>query len=273
MHVPGDCSICKQCGTQFAPSAGPPANCAICEDERQFVNPAGQQWTTAAELACTHRNVVATEGPNVIGVGMTPEFAIGQRALLVRGEKGIVMWDCIPLLDASVADMIGSLGGLRAIAISHPHFHAAMVDWAQAFDCPVYIHAANERWVMRHDNSICFWNGDTHDLGDGFSLIHCGGHFPGSTVLHSARNGGALFTGDTFYVNPDRATVGWMYSFPNHIPLSAAAVQRAASALDPFSFERVYSAWWKAVIVTDGKNAIRRSATRYVAAINRRYDS
>jgi len=267
LSEPTDCYICTQCATQFAATVGPPQSCPICEDERQFVNPAGQQWTTAGQLHRTHRNVIASEGPGVIGIGMTPDFAIGQRALLIQGADGLVMWDCIPLRDEALAEMIRALGGLRAIAISHPHFHSAMVDWAHAFQCPVYIHADNQKWIMRHDRSICLWEGESRDLGHDLTLLRCGGHFPGSAALHHAGDGGALFTGDTFYVNPDRETVGWMYSFPNHIPVSAAAVRRAVDVLKPYSFRRVYSAWWNAIITDHGKEAISRSAERYIAAL------
>ena len=43
--------ICNTCGTQYAPSEKPPANCPICDDERQYVTPAGQSWTTLPALA------------------------------------------------------------------------------------------------------------------------------------------------------------------------------------------------------------------------------
>ena len=56
----------------------------------------------------------------------------------------------------------------------------------RAFDCPVYLHAADRQWVMRPDPSIVFWEGETQALGDGLTLIRCGGHFAGGTVLHWA---------------------------------------------------------------------------------------
>ena len=33
---------------------------------------------------------------------------------------------------------IAGEGGLAAIAISHPHYYAAMVEWAHAFGCPIH---------------------------------------------------------------------------------------------------------------------------------------
>jgi hypothetical protein len=184
---------------------------------------------------------------------------------------GNVLWDCIPLLDDGFAEPIRALGGLRAIAVSHPHFHTSMVDWAHAFDCPVYIHADNRPWVMRPDDSIRFWEGETMELGGGMTLVRCGGHFPGSAILHHNLNGGEIFTGDTFHVNPDRRTAGIMYSFPNYIPVSGTTVRRALRAIEPFDFRRVYGQWWDAVIAEDGKDCIRRSAGRYIAAIEGGY--
>ena len=50
--------ICVTCGIQFKESAEPPPHCPICEDERQYVNPDGQAWTTLDELKRERHNVV-----------------------------------------------------------------------------------------------------------------------------------------------------------------------------------------------------------------------
>jgi glyoxylase-like metal-dependent hydrolase (beta-lactamase superfamily II) len=267
-----DCYICTQCGTQYAESAKPPESCTICTDERQSVNPHGQQWTTHQWLKRWHRNTVHIQGERVIGIGVDPQVGIGQRALLIRGKDGNVLWDCVALLDDGVAELIKAAGSLRAIAVSHPHFHNSMVDWAHVFGCPVYIHSANRPWVMRPDPSIRFWDGGRMELAPGMTLIHCGGHFPGSSVLHHDRDGGELFTGDTLYVNPDHRSVTVMYSFPNYVPVSAAEVRRVGDAVEPFEFRRLYGQWWDAVIRDDGKAVVRRSAERYVAVIEGKYD-
>jgi hypothetical protein len=139
----GTAFICATCGTQHAPSAAPPARCAICEDPRQWVPGAGQQWTTMDALARRHAIGWREVAPDMLGCGVFPDFAIGQRALLLRTPDGNVLWDCVALLDPATVAIVKALGGLRAIAISHPHFYTAMVDWAQAFDCPVFLHAAD----------------------------------------------------------------------------------------------------------------------------------
>jgi hypothetical protein len=252
-------AICVTCGVQFAVSS--PSSCPVCEDARQYVPLSGQAWTTLEELRASHRNVLRDEG-EFLGIGSEPRIAIGQRALLVPGN---VLWDCISLLDEDTATAVDTRGGLRAIAISHPHYYSSMVEWAERFDCPVLLHEADREWVMRPHARIEFWSGDTFDLGDGITLIRCGGHFAGGTVLH---RGASLLSGDIVQVIPDRSWVSFMYSFPNYIPLPADAVRGVVDALAGFPFERIYGAWWGTVIPTDGSAIVRRSAARYIDALD-----
>ena len=265
--------ICTTCGTQFAESDQPPVVCAACQDDRQYLNVTGQQWTTHDKLRLTNRNSIRFEEPGLTGIGVEPHFAIGQRALLVRTPKGNVLWDCVSLLDPAVVEMVKPLGGISAIAISHPHYYASMVEWSRAFgDVPIYLHAADRQWVMRPDKAIAFWDGETKPLGEGLTLVRCGDHFEGGTVLHSqdgAGGKGAMMTGDIIQVVADRKHVSFMYSYPNYIPLSAAAVERIVRAVEPFEYEKVYGAFWDSVIDRDGKAVVQRSAERYLRAIGR----
>src|SRR5262249_47002391 len=125
--------ICTTCGTQFAESEQPPAACPICQDERQYVKATGQQWTTPDRLRLTNRNSVKLKEPGLIGIGIEPHFAIGQRALFLRTPHANLLWDCVSLLDRAVVEAIQGLGGIAAIAISHPHYYSAMVEWSRAF--------------------------------------------------------------------------------------------------------------------------------------------
>ena len=118
----------------------------------------------------SHRNTIRQEEPGLIGIGMEPSFAIGQRALLVRHPDGNFLWDCIPLLDEAVIELVKGIGGISAIAISHPHFYTSMVEWSHAFDAPIYLHAADKQWVMRPDPAIEFWDGETKPLKNGLTL-------------------------------------------------------------------------------------------------------
>jgi hypothetical protein len=259
--------ICVTCGTQFAASEAEPPECPICTDPRQYVPEEGQRWTTPDELRAERRNEVRDEA-DLTGVGVEPWFAIGQRALLVPFGNANLMWDCVHLVDDDAAEEIERRGGLAGVAISHPHYYTGMVDWAHRFDCPVYIHAADERWIMRPDPSIELWEGEVKGLGHGLTLVRGGGHFAGGTMLHWARGAGALLSGDIVQVIPDRAHVGFMYSYPNLIPLPAASVRGIARALEPFAFDAIYGAWWGRIVRPDGKGIVERPAERYVRALD-----
>jgi len=264
--------ICMTCGTQHAEGDQPPASCDVCEDDRQYIKVTGQQWTTHDKLRLTNRNSIRFEEPGLTGLGVEPQFAIGQRALLVRTPTGNVLWDCVPLLDPALVEMVKAQGGISAIAISHPHYYASMVEWSRAFgEVPIYLHAADRQWVMRPGKAIDYWEGETKTLGEGLTLIRCGGHFEGGTVLHwqdGASGKGVLLSGDIIQVVADRRHVSFMYSYPNYIPLSAAAVERIVRAIAPFEYDRIYGAFLDMVIERDGKAAIARSAERYRRALS-----
>ena len=263
--------ICTTCGTQFPPAGEPPTGCAICLDERQYVGHAGQQWTTMAELSKEHSNRIEELEPGLHGIGTTPSFAIGQRALLVRG----LLWDCITLLDEAGAREVERLGGVKTIAISHPHYYAAMVDWAERFDARILLHEADRSWVMRPSERIEFWSGERLRFSDELELLRLGGHFDGGTVClwqKGADGRGALLSGDIVQVVSDRDWVSFMYSFPNLIPLPAPEVQRIRSILDGLAFERVYGAWWDLVMLENAKAKVLRSADRYLRALSPKMD-
>ena len=228
----------------------------------------GQAWTDMDALGRDHRLAMRDEH-GVTGIGIEPLFAIGQRALLIEEADGCVLWDCTSLVTPEIVEAIGSRGGLKAIAISHPHFYSAMVEWSEAFGgVPIYLHADDRQWVMRQSPSIVFWEGDTHRLSETLTLIRCGGHFEGSSMLHraaGASGAGALFVGDSAQVTMDRAHVSFMYSYPNIIPLGPAAIRRIAAAVAPFAFDRVYGGWWDRNILAGGRQAFDRSVARYLA--------
>jgi hypothetical protein len=263
--------ICKQCGVQFAPTSNPLQKCPICEDQRQYINWQGQQWTTLSELQAQYHNVLKAEGPQIYGIGTEPAFAIGQRALLIQTSEGNILWDCISLIDPATVQQVQALGGISAIAISHPHFYASMVSWSRAFGgVPIYLHAADQEHVMYPDPNIVFWEGDTRHLAEGLTLIRGGIHFEGGTVLHWAAGAGGrgvLLTGDIFHVVNDRRYTGFMYSYPNLIPEEPAIIHSALKRMEPFEFEQIYGAWWQRIVASDAKGALVRSAQRYLAKV------
>ena len=264
--------ICQTCAVQQDDSATPPDECAICTDERQYVGWSGQLWTTMSELARDHANVVREEEHDLIGIGVEPKVGIGQRALLVRTPHGNVLWDCVPLLDPATRERVAGLGGIAAIAMSHPHFYAAHVEWAEAFDARILIPRADEAWIQRPSDRIELFD-DVVEPVPGLTVARIGGHFDGACVLHwpaGADGHGALLTGDTITVVQDRDWVSFMWSYPNLIPLDAATVGDIARRVRPYSFERVYGGWWGMVVVEDGAGAVQRSAERYLARMQQR---
>jgi glyoxylase-like metal-dependent hydrolase (beta-lactamase superfamily II) len=206
-----------------------------------------------------------------MGIGVDPSFAIGQRALLLRSPGGNILWDCVSLIDEALVEAITAMGGLAGIAISHPHYYTSMVEWSEAFgNVPIYLHADDRQWVMRPSSSIVFWEGETQPLIAGVTLIRCGGHFAGGTVLHwadGAEGRGALLSGDIVAVVADRKHVSFMYSYPNFIPLNRTTVEQVVQAVEPFPYDRIYGAFWDLVIHQDGKSIVKRSAERYLRAI------
>jgi glyoxylase-like metal-dependent hydrolase (beta-lactamase superfamily II) len=268
--------LCSTCGTQYPDTPAPPEHCAICTEERQYVGWKGQLWTTLDDLRATCHNRIDPEGPGLVGVGTEPAFAIGQRALHVNVPGHVILWDCISLVDDASVSALQTLGKVQAIAISHPHFYSSMVEWSRALGgVPIYLNAADSAWVLRDDPAIRYWDGPTLELAPGLTLIRCGGHFAGSTALHWAGGAdglGALLTGDTVMVGQDRRTVSFMYSYPNLIPLDAAAVRGIAAALEPFEFEQIYGGWFGKNVLENGKQAVRYSVRRYLHAIGQRED-
>lgn len=265
--------ICNTCGTSFPDTPEPPLVCPICEDERQFVPRGGQAWTTPARLAAGHANAWRQLEADLFEIHTQPGFAIGQRALLLRTPQGNILWDCITLLGEATEALVHSLGGIKAIAISHPHYYTCMQDWASAFGCAVHLHAFDAEWVMRRDSAILHWQGEMLELVKGVTLLRLGGHFPGGTVLHwagGAEGRGALLSGDIVQVAADLNRVSFLWSYPNMMPLAATTVRRIADTLKPWPFDRIYGAFPGRQVMAGGARAVQQSAARYIELLEGR---
>lgn len=262
--------LCATCGTSYPETAAPPPRCPVCEDERQYLPASGQAWLTAADLARNHRNAWRLHEPGLFSLHPQPRLAIGQRAFLLRGPAGNLLWDCIALLDPATEALVRALGGLAGIAISHPHYYTVMQDWAAAFGCPIHLHADDRAWVMRPSPAIRFWQGEALALQPGRTLLRLGGHFPGGTVLHwrdTADGAGALLAGDILQVTPGAHRVSFQWSYPNMLPLPAAAVRRITDRLRPWPYSRIYGAFQGQEVPREGPAILARSAARYIALL------
>jgi glyoxylase-like metal-dependent hydrolase (beta-lactamase superfamily II) len=268
--------LCGTCGTQSPERESPPALCPICADDRQYLPPQGQWWTTLDELRQEHANNFDEIEPGITRIVTEPKFGIGQQAYLVETPHGNILWDCIALIDDDTIAEIERRGGIQGIAISHAHYYTTMVEWSLAFgNAPIWLHAANRGWVMRPDDAIEYFNDDTFEPLPGLTIIRTGGHFPGAMVLHRAgeptaeepeRRDGVLLPGDIITVVADRRWVTFMYSYPNSIPLDPATVRRMVDLIAPYPFARVHDAFDKHVL-EDGSAAVARSADRYIRHI------
>ena len=211
------------------------------------------------------------EEPDLVGIGVEPSVAIGQRALLVRTPNGNVLWDCVPLLDDAArerdrrarrhqCDLHVPSALLRREhrvrrRLRRPGAHPA---------------APTEQWIQRPSPRIELFDDEVEPV-PGVTLARIGGHFDGAAVLHwpAGPDGrGALLTGDTITVVQDRDWVSFMWSYPNLIPLDEATVHRHRHRVERFAFDRVYGGWWGRSSSQDGPGAIRRSADRYVARLH-----
>jgi|HubBroStandDraft_4_1064222.scaffolds.fasta_scaffold102736_1 glyoxylase-like metal-dependent hydrolase (beta-lactamase superfamily II) len=266
--------ICVTCGVQQADRHDFPERCAICEDERQFVGLSGQGWTTLGDMNGHFRNVLVELEPGLVRIATEPEFAIGQYAFLVRIPSGNLLWDCVTYLDEETIAAVRALGGIDAIAISHPHFYATCVEWSQSFNnAPIFLSAADRAFVMRPSPAIVSFEGDEAEPLQGLRALRLGGHFHGATVLHwptGADGRGVLLTGDTIALVADPRSVTFMYSYPNRIPLPASAIRDLTGRVLRYDFDRIYpSAPVRPdnVMLSDAKDAVRRSAERYVGML------
>jgi len=266
--------ICATCGNHYPASEHPPASCTICSDERQWVPPSGQRWTTHDELAAApgpgdraeqrHSEFWEVE-PGLTGVRVTPDVGIGQRALLVRTDHGNLLWDPPGFVDDEAIEQVRGRGGLRAVTASHPHFYGAMATWARAFGAGILVNEADASWVTEPDPAIRTWSGRLEVL-PGVTLVQCGGHFPGSAVVHwaeGADGAGALLAGDTIFVTPGEDRLTFIWSAPNRLPLPEPMIRGILDAVRPFPFDRIYGGW-APTIGSGARPLLEASADRYI---------
>ncbi|KAL9016743.1 MAG: hypothetical protein Q9185_005917 [Variospora sp. 1 TL-2023] len=188
--------------------------------------------------------------PFVNGFG---QFAIGQRAMLLRTPKGNVLWDLVSLMDEPLLNFIGELGGLKAIVISHPHFYTTYFEWADYFSCSVYMAADDQEWICRKPTdpkTIKLIEGPSETILENVTVIKAGGHFPGSLVLHWDDQ---LFIADTIMTVPSahsphprppgQISYSFQWSIPNMIPLGPKEITQIWKSIKPYDFHTTYGAF------------------------------
>jgi hypothetical protein len=264
--------VCETCGVEHAEAA---EVCVICADERQWVPADGQRWATLEELAQAGRRVQINElEPDLFGITVEPAVGIGQQAHLVRTPAGNLLWDPLGYIDDEAVRGVRELGQVAAIAASHPHMFGVQVQWSAALGgVPVLVCEADLEWVQLPAPEITPWSG-RYEVAPGLTLHQIGGHFPGSSVVHwgaGAGGRGVLLVSDTLHANPDRATVTFLRSYPNRIPLSPAVVERITRAVTALPFDRLYDNFGR-TIESGAAMAVSRSADRYAGWVRGDFD-
>jgi hypothetical protein len=265
--------ICRTCAVEHGPDR--PLLCRICADERQYVPPGGQEWVSLDELAAQgHRVEISELEDGLLELVDVPGIGIGQHSKLLCTPAGNLLWDPLGFLDEHAVEAIQERGEVVAIVASHPHMFGVQVEWSHALGrVPVLVAEADLGWLARTDPVIEPWSGELSLLPD-VTLTQPGGHFPGSAIAHwsaGADGRGVLLSGDTVLPNPDRATVSFMRSYPNRIPLSPAVVDRVVRDLERFSFDRLYGNFAD-FIDTDAVASVRRSAQRHIGWVQGDFD-
>lgn len=265
---------CRTCANQHPPSPQPPPACRVCTDDRQYVPPGGQPWTSLEQLAAEgHRTSWSEVEPGLFELVVTPSLGIGHRGLLVTTPAGGVLWDPPGYLDDEAVAFVAERGGLLAVARSHPHLCGAQIEWSHRFPradgsgAPVWVPRRDAGWVLRPDPAVAWWD-DEAELAPGVRLVRCGGHFAGSAVLHvagAAEGRGALLVGDTVMVLPGRRRVSFMRSYPMLLPLPERYLDRLLAALAPLAYDRVHGAWPGASVDAGARTALEDGAALYRA--------
>lgn len=257
--------ICTACGTQYRESKDDIELCPICIDDRQAVPQTGQTWTSLDELRDNYSVIVKKLHEQLYEIKTAPSFAIGQRALLVITPGGNLLWDCIALLNEPTIEFIKSKGGLKAILFSHPHYYTTMKEWATTFDCPIYIHQSDGKWIFNKGSHVSLWYGTEKELWDGVRLINVGGHFPGSSILHVPflSTGSTVLCGDTFYISPSKKHMAIMYSYPNRIPLPLHEIERIKNQMLAIPFDTMIGFYDYQNIYGNAKDILEQSLAAY----------
>ncbi|KAL7006518.1 hypothetical protein EMMF5_003939 [Cystobasidiomycetes sp. EMM_F5] len=227
-----------------------------------------------------------------------PSFGIGQRSFLIKdGDNGLVVWDCVAFIDdetLSFIDKISNGKGIAHMVVSHPHYYSSTAVWAatfpqmqvwlakvdfiefyQRFDIRQAYEKMHSAYTASDDNAsiagrLQLLEETQTSIPDfpNFSILLLGGHFPGSIVLLWKD---VLFVADTIQVilsaryksdEPQRegvASVAFLWSYPNGIPLSANEVTNVCAPLENLNFSRAFGAFEHGDIWGHAKEKILQS--------------
>ena len=239
----------------------------MCADERQWVPPGGQRWTTLAELAAAgHRSDVRAVEPGLTGIGADPPVAIGQRSLLVATPEGNLLWDPSGFIDDAAVAAVRAAGGLRFVTASHPHFYGAIAEWARAFGAEILVPADDVAWLRAGPElrgAAVVGDAGRAAGGDAGPVRRALSRQRGAALgAGGAGAAGCCWPGTRSFVTPGEDRVTFVWSAPNRLPLSEEAVLGVAGGgAAVLAFDRIYGGWWTPVLRSGAWETVRRSGS------------
>ena len=171
---------CANCG--FWQLHFDPPDCPVCTDVRNDLPEDGWRFVPEAEIAATHEGEVREVAEGLWAFTTTPALGLAGTGWLLTRPKGNVAFEAAPYYSRAMLDRIAQLGGIAALAASHPHGYGALFQLQRAFEPPV---------VAIHKDDLAYTKAfavtapydDTLELAPGFTLHHVGGHYAGQAAL------------------------------------------------------------------------------------------
>ncbi|EFJ14067.1 hypothetical protein SELMODRAFT_423996 [Selaginella moellendorffii] len=197
-------------------------------------------WTSMSKMRLQFRNGFKTHEPQVLEIITFPKFGIGQRAFLIQTQEGNILWDCISFLDDATVAIIKSLGGLRAIATSHPHYYSTNSRWSEAF-------GGVPSGLPARKGEVLLWEGLTllalHKSSTGLMELkeRCFIHWRYLTGGDGQQN--SEHNEIVPKVGMDNKIVRIVRSYLNYVPLLSSHTKRIGQVIEPWDFGRLYVAF------------------------------
>ncbi|EFJ14071.1 hypothetical protein SELMODRAFT_424004 [Selaginella moellendorffii] len=153
---------------------------------------------------------------------------------------GNILWDCISFLDDATVAIIKSLGGLRAIATSHPHYYSTNSRWSEAF-------GGVPSGLPARKGEVLLWEGLTllalHKSSTGLMELkeRCFIHWRYLTGGDGQQN--SEHNEIVPKVGMDNKIVRIVRSYLNYVPLLSSHTKRIGQVIEPWDFGRLYIAF------------------------------
>ncbi len=91
--------ICETCGVQYESSVEVPEQCAICAEERQYTNPAGQSWTTLANMQKLkkYKNDILLEESGLYSITTNPSLLLDRQLISFKQRDSMYCGTASPI--------------------------------------------------------------------------------------------------------------------------------------------------------------------------------